>query len=357
MTVLHEPLPARPTDPHPGRWCRCASPTGSRRRPGCSRFDGLVDGREHLALGLGDRAASPLRPATGARPPAGAAAQRVPHRRRVRQPSAATAGRSCARRSSASPRPAGTCSTCARRVAASGSTPSSTPTRCRTTGSTPTRPTSRSGSSADERDYTVAAQMLGRSGRLAVALLSNNPDKAAQLARLGVTSPRSCRPGCTCATPTPATSRPRPRAVRTPSAGAPDPGPPPTSRRLHCDLPTSSGPQRPRKSAGKSQKSGWERASAVQVEPVELHHLDPGGDEVAHELLLRVVAGVDLRQGPQLRVRAEDQVDGRGRPPDLTGGGVAGRRRRSRRSPTPSTPCPARAGCGRSRWSAARGAR
>jgi GTP cyclohydrolase II len=39
----------------------------------------------------------------------------------------------------------------------------------------------------DERDYTVAAQMLHALGLTHVALLSNNPDKAAQLDRLGVT--------------------------------------------------------------------------------------------------------------------------------------------------------------------------
>ena len=39
----------------------------------------------------------------------------------------------------------------------------------------------------DQRDYTVAAQMLLALGQSRVALLSNNPDKAAQLGRLGVT--------------------------------------------------------------------------------------------------------------------------------------------------------------------------
>ena len=39
----------------------------------------------------------------------------------------------------------------------------------------------------DERDYTVAAQMLRALGSSRVALLSNNPDKAAQLDRLGIT--------------------------------------------------------------------------------------------------------------------------------------------------------------------------
>ncbi|MCV2489283.1 GTP cyclohydrolase II [Geodermatophilus sp. YIM 151500] len=42
------------------------------------------------------------------------------------------------------------------------------------------------GHAADERDYTVAAQMLHALGARTVALLSNNPDKAAQLSRLGV---------------------------------------------------------------------------------------------------------------------------------------------------------------------------
>jgi GTP cyclohydrolase II len=42
------------------------------------------------------------------------------------------------------------------------------------------------GYSPDARDYTVAAQMLLALGVDTVALLSNNPDKAEQLARLGV---------------------------------------------------------------------------------------------------------------------------------------------------------------------------
>jgi GTP cyclohydrolase II len=43
------------------------------------------------------------------------------------------------------------------------------------------------GHAEDERDYTVAAQMLLALGVRTVALLSNNPDKVAQLDRLGVT--------------------------------------------------------------------------------------------------------------------------------------------------------------------------
>ncbi len=42
------------------------------------------------------------------------------------------------------------------------------------------------GRGEDERDYTVAAQMLFALGVTRVALLSNNPDKATQLAGLGV---------------------------------------------------------------------------------------------------------------------------------------------------------------------------
>jgi GTP cyclohydrolase II len=43
------------------------------------------------------------------------------------------------------------------------------------------------GHAEDERDYTVAAQMLAALGLSDVALLSNNPDKADQLTRLGIT--------------------------------------------------------------------------------------------------------------------------------------------------------------------------
>jgi GTP cyclohydrolase II len=43
------------------------------------------------------------------------------------------------------------------------------------------------GYAEDERDYTAAAQMVQALGVTRVALLSNNPDKATQLERLGVT--------------------------------------------------------------------------------------------------------------------------------------------------------------------------
>ena len=43
------------------------------------------------------------------------------------------------------------------------------------------------GHGEDERSYLVAAQMLRALGVLRIALLSNNPDKARQLRRFGVT--------------------------------------------------------------------------------------------------------------------------------------------------------------------------
>src|SRR5882672_11191869 len=52
------------------------------------------------------------------------------------------------------------------------------------------------------------------------------------------------------------------------------------------------------------------------VEAIGIHHLGPRRHEVFHKLLLRVRARVDLREGAQLRVRAEDQVDAGAAPLD-----------------------------------------
>ena len=71
-------------------------------------------------------------------------------------------------------------------------------------------------------------------------------------------------------------------------------------------LPTRA-PTELRLTAGRSRGRPGPPAS-VQVEPVQVHDLDPGGDEVADELLARVVAGVDLGERAQLGVRAEDEV-------------------------------------------------
>src|ERR1700710_3213563 len=64
-------------------------------------------------------------------------------------------------------------------------------------------------------------------------------------------------------------------------------------------------------------------AGSGQVEPCEFHDLGPGRDEVGGELLAGVVARVDLGEGPQLRVGAEDEVDRGGRPLQVVGRRVA----------------------------------
>ena len=46
----------------------------------------------------------------------------------------------------------------------------------------------------------------------------------------------------------------------------------------------------------------------LQVEAVQFHDLDPGGDEVPVELLLVALLGIDLGHGAQNGVGAEDQV-------------------------------------------------
>jgi GTP cyclohydrolase II len=51
------------------------------------------------------------------------------------------------------------------------------------------------GHGEDERDYTVAAQMLGVLGASRIQLLSNNPDKASQLSELGISVTSQVRTG------------------------------------------------------------------------------------------------------------------------------------------------------------------
>jgi len=50
------------------------------------------------------------------------------------------------------------------------------------------------------------------------------------------------------------------------------------------------------------------RGESLAVEAIEVHHFGPGRDEVFSELLVRIRGRLDLRQSPQLRVRAEKEV-------------------------------------------------
>src|SRR6185295_9174049 len=89
-------------------------------------------------------------------------------------------------------------------------------------------------------------------------------------------------------------------------------------------------------STGESGASGWvppegcpgsaegrpTQDTGSDVVPVQVHDLDPRRDEVLHELLLGVVARVDLGERPQFGVRAEDEVGPAPGPLDLPGGPV-----------------------------------
>src|SRR5215813_3312819 len=60
-----------------------------------------------------------------------------------------------------------------------------------------------------------------------------------------------------------------------------------------------------------------------EIKAVEVHHLRPRSYEVTHELLLRVLLCVNLGEGSELGVRAEDQVDGGAGPLRRAGGAIA----------------------------------
>src|SRR5262245_56915941 len=60
-----------------------------------------------------------------------------------------------------------------------------------------------------------------------------------------------------------------------------------------------------------------------QVEAIEVHHLGPRRDEVLDELRLRIRASVDLREGPELGIRTEDEIDARAGPLERARSAVA----------------------------------
>src|SRR5581483_1595732 len=67
------------------------------------------------------------------------------------------------------------------------------------------------------------------------------------------------------------------------------------------------------------------RRAAIRgkIESVEVHHSIPRGYEVVQELLLSVLRTVNFRQGPELGVRTEDEINTRGGPFEFTRSAVA----------------------------------
>src|ERR1700722_9532019 len=60
-----------------------------------------------------------------------------------------------------------------------------------------------------------------------------------------------------------------------------------------------------------------------RIEPIQVHHLAPRGNEGSNELLLRIRASIDFCESTQLRVGAENQIGARGCPLELTALGIA----------------------------------
>jgi hypothetical protein len=60
-----------------------------------------------------------------------------------------------------------------------------------------------------------------------------------------------------------------------------------------------------------------------EVEAIEVHDPVPRSHEVTHKRLLRVVTRIDLRDGSELGVRTEDEVDGGAGPLDLVRSAIA----------------------------------
>jgi GTP cyclohydrolase II len=153
---------------------------------GVFSFNGLVDGREHLAFGLGDWAGSLERGAAG-----GSATLVRPHSECL------TGDVFGSQRCDCGPQ----LREAVERVAAAGGFllylrqegrgiglyPKLEAYALQDAGLDTYEANVALGHDEDERDYTVAAQMLQALGVERVALLSNNPDKAKQLDRLGVT--------------------------------------------------------------------------------------------------------------------------------------------------------------------------
>jgi GTP cyclohydrolase II len=157
-------------------------------------FDGLVDGREHVALGLGDWTGSFDRSAAGGRAPL------------VRPHSECLTGDVFgSQRCDCGPQ----LREAVERIAAAGGLllylrqegrgiglyPKLDAYALQDAGLDTYEANLALGRRADERDYTAAAQMLLALGVRRIALLSNNPDKAEQLDRVGVAVVERVRTG------------------------------------------------------------------------------------------------------------------------------------------------------------------
>ena len=159
-------------------------------------FDGLVDGREHLALGLGDRAADPAEATHRGSPHRNAAhREAVPL---VRPHSECLTGDVFgSQRCDCGPQ----MREAVERIADVGGFllylrqegrgiglyAKLDAYALQDTGLDTYEANVALGYAEDERDYSVAAQMMHALDLPRIALLSNNPDKATQLGRLGIT--------------------------------------------------------------------------------------------------------------------------------------------------------------------------
>ena len=135
--------------------------------------------------------------------------------------------------------------------------------------------------------------------------------------------------------------RPAPRALRAQGHAAAGPGRRRASSRPHA---SKSGPPPIRGRAALACARGQTRSN--RSSSVTLPH---AFDEVAHELLVRVVRGVHLGDGAQLGVRAEQQVDARADADGLARAVLARPRTRAIPGRAASTSCRGRAGSRRSR--------
>src|SRR5277367_1759262 len=60
-----------------------------------------------------------------------------------------------------------------------------------------------------------------------------------------------------------------------------------------------------------------------EVKAIQVHHLGPRSRKVAHKRLLRVGTCIDFREGSELGVRTEDEIDAGAGPLQLAGRAVA----------------------------------